>query len=190
MRTMLLLLFLGSGFLAAQPAEKKRLVFPPLQSATPVAEPSPGPLLQLTGPADPLPTPPSSVPLLPPAGQVERFFDHLKASQVEQAYETLTFGTIIRERREDIEALKEKTAQALDAYGDIAGYDVLETREAGPNMTRMTCLSLNSDLPLRWRFYFYQTRGAWRLIDIRIDDGLAELFDDSTLRTGRTPQTP
>jgi hypothetical protein len=41
------------------------------------------------------------------------------------------------------------------------------------------CISLNSDLPLRWRFYFYKSQGAWKLVDLRVDDGLVELFEEA-----------
>jgi hypothetical protein len=128
-----------------------------------------------------------------PEVQAEAFFRLLREGNVELAYENLTKGTIIQERREDVNALIRRTQQALDAYGDIAGFEVLETRRAGRFLVRLTCLSLNQDLPLRWRFYFYNSGGVWRLIDIRIDDGLMELFDDSTVgseRGGRRPGPP
>ena len=34
-------------------------------------------------------------------------------------------------------------------------------------------------LPLRWRFYFYKAQGTWKLVDLRVDDGLVELFEES-----------
>jgi hypothetical protein len=37
---------------------------------------------------------------------------------------------------------------------------------------------LNEDLPLRWRFYFYRTEGKWKIVDLRVDDGIVELFDE------------
>ena len=44
---------------------------------------------------------------------------------------------------------------------------------------RQTCISLNQDLPLRWRFYFYRSEGAWKIVDMRVDDGLVELFEEA-----------
>jgi hypothetical protein len=37
---------------------------------------------------------------------------------------------------------------------------------------------LNEDLPLRWRFYFYRSENKWKLVDLRVDDGIVELFDE------------
>jgi len=56
---------------------------------------------------------------------------------------------------------------------------VVDEKFVGASLLRRTCISLNTDLPLRWRFYFYKSEGVWRLVDIRIDDGLVELFEDA-----------
>lgn len=107
------------------------------------------------------------------------FFLALKADQVDAAYDALVRNTIIAERQKDVDGLKVKTKEAIDGYGPISGYEVVDEREVGTVLMRRTCISLNSDLPLRWRFYFYKTQGEWRLVDLRIDDGLVELFEDS-----------
>jgi hypothetical protein len=40
-------------------------------------------------------------------------------------------------------------------------------------------LSLGKEFPLRWRFYFYKPQDSWRLIDLRVDDKLVAMFDES-----------
>ena len=55
----------------------------------------------------------------------------------------------------------------------------MDEKTVGESLMRRTCISLNADLPLRWRFYFYKSGGAWRLVDLRVDDALVELFEDS-----------
>ncbi len=87
--------------------------------------------------------------------------------------------SLVAERKEDVKSLKDRTRQALDGYGDITGYEVVEEKDVGKHLMRRTCLSLNSDLPLRWRFYFYLHDNQWRLIDLRVDDALVELFEDT-----------
>ncbi len=64
-------------------------------------------------------------------------------------------------------------------FGPISGYELLEEKTVGSTLLRRTCISFNSDLPLRWRFYFYKAQGTWKLVDLRIDDGLVELFEES-----------
>jgi hypothetical protein len=114
-----------------------------------------------------------------PSDTIDMFFLGLKAGQVDAAYDGLVKGSIIADRREDVTALKDRTRRALDNFGPISGYEVLEERTVGSTLLRRTCISFNSDLPLRWRFYFYKAQGMWKLVDLRVDDGLVELFEES-----------
>jgi ABC-type transporter MlaC component len=113
------------------------------------------------------------------ADTVAAFFGALKADQVNAAYDALVKGTIIAERAEDVTALKSRTRTALDNYGPISGYEVVDEKIVGSSLLRRTVVSLNSDLPLRWRFYFYKSGGAWKLVDLRVDDALVELFEEA-----------
>ncbi len=146
-------------------SDKARMVFP-AGGKEPLATPTPAPT------ATPAPGPRPE-----PAEAIELFFRALKAEKVDAAYDGLVKGTIITERPDDVKALKAKTQQAIDSYGLITGYEVIDEQVVGKVLLRRTCLSLNTDLPLRWRFYFYHSGGVWKLVDIRIDDGLAELFE-------------
>lgn len=113
---------------------------------------------------------------------MELFFLALKSGQVDAAYDALVRDSIIAERKEDVAALKSRTKTALDSYGPVAGFEVVDEKVVGASLLRRTAVSLNSDLPLRWRFYFYKSGGAWRLVDLRVDDALVELFEEA----GRT----
>ena len=55
---------------------------------------------------------------------------------------------------------------------------MVDEKVVGSSLLRQSCISLNSDLPLRWRFYFYKSKGTWKLVDLRVDDALVELFED------------
>lgn len=131
-----------------------------------------------------------SGPLLTPPQTLERFFSYLRKNQIKEAYESLVAGTVLGERKEDVESLMTKTQQALDSYGAITGYEIIDTLYAGKNLMRYTCISLNEDLPLRWRFYFYNGAKGWRLVDLRIDDGLVELFESIKQRNPSATQNP
>lgn len=130
--------------------------------------------------------PPAQVTSQVPPEVLERFFSLLRQEKIEPAYQALVAGTILGERKEDIDALKQKTQKAIDSYGAISGYEIVDTLTAGKSLIRYTCISLNEDLPLRWRFYFYQGPNGWRLVDLRIDDGLVELFESIK----KQPPTP
>ena len=110
---------------------------------------------------------------------MDNFFLELKAGRVDAAYDALVKDSIIAERGENVSELKKRTQVALDSYGPMSGYETVDEKMVGTTLLRRTCISLNSDLPLRWRFYFYKSEGAWKLVDLRVDDGLVELFEEA-----------
>ncbi len=140
-------------------AEKKRYSFSKEGESTPPSSP------QSTAPMD-------------PSAALSRFFEALKADQLETAYSDLVKNTIIAARPENVEQLKEKTRAAIDNFGPVKGYEIVETLEIGKSLYRHTCISLNEDLPLRWRFYFYRSGNQWKIVDLRVDDGIVELFEE------------
>jgi hypothetical protein len=160
---------LAPALSVAQDPDRKTLVFPPGAKAPATA---------------PNPAPASVDDSTSPAHTIDLFFLALTGDNVEAAYENLVKGTIIAERKEDVAALIARTREALDSYGPVRGFELIEERAVGKHLVRRTCLSLNSDLPLRWRFYFYLSGGRWGLVDLRVDDGLAELFEDSARKGG------
>ncbi len=120
------------------------------------------------------------LPLLPPtvSKTIDTFFAALQKNQIAQAYEDLTKGTKIAESPKDIVTLKSKTQQAIEMFGDIQGAERTGVQNVGSHLLRTTYVSLGKNFPLRWRFYFYRSAETWRLIDIRVDDRLMDMFDE------------
>jgi hypothetical protein len=155
--SILAFLFVVSTALAQQSGEaKKRILFSnttPAPASTPATNMEPVDLLQ-------------------------RFFEDLKADKLDAAYEGLAKNTLVASKAENLEQLKKRTRDALDNFGPVKGYEIVDTLEIGNALFRQTCISLNEDLPLRWRFYFYRSENKWKLVDLRVDDGIVELFDE------------
>ena len=171
MRFALMFLLASSAMASAQQgSSKERMVFPP-GATEPVTAPTPTPLPRRT--ESPPPRRAEN-----PSEAVDEFFLALKAGQVDAAYDTLVKDSVIADREEDVAGLKKRTHAALDDFGPISGYEVVDERVVGSSLLRRSCISLNSDLPLRWRFYFYKSKGTWKLVDLRVDDALVELFED------------
>lgn len=113
-----------------------------------------------------------------PEQMAAQFFASLQKGQIDDAYATLTKGSKTIEKPEDLRILKQKTKEAIEVFGNIGGYEVVETKRIGSRLMRRTYLSLGDEFPLRWRFYFYESQGRWRLIDLRVDDRLTGMFDE------------
>jgi hypothetical protein len=113
-----------------------------------------------------------------PRQMAAEFFALLEKGQIDDAYAKLTKGSKTIEKPEDLRILKQKTKEAIDVFGAVVGHELVETKTVGTRLMRQTYLSLGVEFPLRWRFYFYQANNRWRLIDLRVDDRLAGMFDE------------
>ncbi len=156
------LIFLRAGTVIAQDVKKT-----PAPQAAPEAAPSPA-----TGKTD------ESVDKL-----VENFFALLAKDQTDQACDYLTNGTKIAENLEWVAALKVKTKEAIKASGEIQGSELLSIQNVGTHLMRSTYVSLGKGYPLIWKFYFYRSDKAWKLIDLRLEVGLSDVFEDGKLPT-------
>ena len=174
MRSIFLVFLAAAATVHAQEADqRKRMIF---STASPDGQPS------ATATPTPAAIPEPAAKHPEPAAAIGAFFLALKAGQVDAAYEGLVRNTIIAERKENVNDLKLSTKKALDHYGPVSGFEVVDTLQVGTSLMRQTCISLNQDLPLRWRFYFYRSEGTWKIVDMRVDDGLVELFEEAGRR--------
>jgi len=114
-----------------------------------------------------------------PAEIVSTFFASLKEAKIDEAYATLTKGSKIAEKPSELRQLKEKTREAIEVFGNMNGFDFVESKAIGQRLVRATYVSLGKVFPLRWRFYFYKPEDVWRLIDMRVDDKLPGIFDEA-----------
>jgi len=109
---------------------------------------------------------------------VAAFFASVQRGEVDTAYAMLTKGSKIAEKPEELKQLKAKTLEAIEVFGAINGYDLVESKSVGSRLVRSTYASHGKVYPLRWRFYFYKPEDVWRLIDMRVDDKLSGMFDE------------
>lgn len=151
-------------------------------------------LLSGTGLAQDAKSPPASqAPAIPLAAKpgdsadkiVDNFFALLGKNQVDEACDYLTNGTKFGDNLDWVADLKVKTKGAIKVCGDIQGYELLGIQNVGTHLMRSSYLSLGKAYPLRWKFYFYKSDNAWKLIDLRLEIGLADMFDDI-----KPPQPP
>jgi hypothetical protein len=146
--------------------------------APPAATPAPKPAEASVGETPRVATPTTASNDVP-AQVAGIFFGLLQKGQIDPAYEGLTKGSKIAERPEELRTLKQKTKEATDVFGPIQSYELVESKLVGTHLLRRTYLSLNKEFPLRWRFYFYLSDNTWRLIDLRVDDRVTGMFDET-----------
>jgi hypothetical protein len=113
-----------------------------------------------------------------PLTMISAFFSSLEKGELDDAYANLMRGSKIAERPEEIRQLKTKTKEAIGVFGGLQGFEHVETKDVSTRLLRCTYLSLGREFPLRWRFYFYRANRVWRVIDLRVDDRLASIFEE------------
>lgn len=113
-----------------------------------------------------------------PIEMLNRFFEGVKAGKIDDALALLTRDSLFTLKPEGVETLKKGIREALDKYGDVDGFEILEKKTVGDHLLRVTSISLGEDMPLRWRFFFYKGKDTWRLLDMRVDSGIADLFEE------------
>ena len=116
-----------------------------------------------------------------------RFFAAIQRKEVDAAYDQLTKGTKIAERAEDVKMLKSKTKDAISVFGVVGGFELVTKKTVTERLMSYTYISLGKEFPLRWRFYFYKPQENWKLIDLRVDDRLAAIFDEPEEPRTREP---
>jgi hypothetical protein len=149
----------------------------------PPAKPKPN-IIGSEGAAPAKPAAPAPEPVTEPETPertIARFFLYLQRKEVDQAYDQLTRGTKIAEHAEDVKMLKSKTKDALAFFGAISGFEIIDTKKVGERLISYRVISLGKDFPLLWRFYFYKPFDSWRLIDMRVEDRLTEMFEEKPL---------
>lgn len=133
------------------------------------------------GPAPAVPAPEKAAAAVAPKtpGEIAKaFFSQLAQGDIDAAYVALTRGSKIAERPEELRALKTKTREAIDVFGAVRGFELVENKPVGERLVRATYISLGIEFPLRWRFYFYKADDVWKLIDLRVDDKLTGIFEE------------
>jgi hypothetical protein len=109
--------------------------------------------------------------------RVEGFLAMLVKGQVPPAFDLLLKDTRLSAREENVSELIRRTEQALGLYGKMTDYEVIDTYQVGSRMLVTTYLSALQVQPLRWRFVYYKADKSWMLIDLRVDDHLADLVE-------------
>lgn len=171
------LLLLTLAFASTAFAQPKIQSAPPENKSTPDAPKKlPKDLADLPTPT---PTPEKDAPKRTPDEIVATFFDKLEADRVDAAFDTLD-AEFQMASGDQGRSMREQTQKALDAYGPVTGYELVREEKLGTHIMRRTYILTGETLPLRWKFYFYNPGKRWKLIDLRIDDAIAEWFDDSS----------
>ncbi|HRE56482.1 MAG TPA: hypothetical protein PLW09_01570 [Candidatus Kapabacteria bacterium] len=107
------------------------------------------------------------------------FFKSVIKGDAKRALERLLKETRMAEKEETMKGLLETVKRANEIYGDIRNYEVVSYENLSASFTRLRCIALHPDFPMRWVFTFYRSPvKGWVTINVKLDDDSQYLFSE------------
>ena len=111
--------------------------------------------------------------------RVAHFFKTLIAMNTELAFDELLSDSPIIEKKEQVEDLIKQTKRSFELYGQIKGFEPVNSDIVTESLMRVRYLALHSKYPMRWIFTFYKSPDkGWIIINIKFDDQAEFFFSD------------
>jgi hypothetical protein len=107
------------------------------------------------------------------------FFKTLIASYIEKAYDDILINSPIKKNKEQIQNLIDQTKYAINLYGQMKGFEYVNSETITPSYLRLRYLSLHSNFPMRWIFTYYNSPElGWIIVNLKFDDLTDKFFSD------------
>jgi hypothetical protein len=107
------------------------------------------------------------------------FFKALINSDIDKAYEEFLKNSPISQKTEQIRSLIEQTKRSYELYGQMKGYEPVNSDIVSESLIRLRYLGLHSKYPMRWIFTFYHSPDkGWIIINLKYDDMAEYFFQD------------
>lgn len=107
------------------------------------------------------------------------FFKAVIKGDSKKALEKLLKDTRMAEKEETMKGLLETVKKANEIYGDIRAYEIVSYETVSPSFTRLRCIAIHPDFPMRWVFTFYRSPiKGWVTINVKLDDDSQYLFSE------------
>ena len=111
--------------------------------------------------------------------KIDSFFGNLITSKVDSAFTGLLAESPINEKKEQIKNLIKQTRLANQRYGDIQGYEAVNSEFVTDSYLRLRYLALHRNFPMRWIFTYYRSPDkGWIVVNIKFDDYTEFFFSD------------
>jgi hypothetical protein len=107
--------------------------------------------------------------------KIEKFFITIQSNRSAEAFKDILTDSGIDNSGANVDAFVQKTDKAIKDYGVMRNYELFDVRTLTTKVTMLTYFAHLETEPLRWQF-FYETSATtpWKLINLRVDDGLDE----------------
>lgn len=99
----------------------------------------------------------------PPASDqaTEQFFRLLQSGQTSKAYEGVGRGTLMEQKKAELQNMANQTAGALQIYGKIVDWELMGEKAWSPSYTTRNYLVRTERGPLFFNVHLYRAPAGW-----------------------------
>jgi hypothetical protein len=110
--------------------------------------------------------------------KLDSFFVSMQKKEYKSGLEKLLINSPISKKDTDFTNILKQLSKAIDLYGDIKGYEIVDYKLAGSSFYKINIMGLHQKYPTRWEVYFYRSPELGLIItNIRFDD-ISEMYLD------------
>jgi CxxC motif-containing protein (DUF1111 family) len=109
--------------------------------------------------------------------KTQAFFKQLQEGKVDEAYDALTAGGQLADKKDTMDMLKAQTKIGLAVYGPFEGLETLSERWASPSLAQGVYLYKKRDLALIWKLTFYKSSRGWQVVSVFFNDQIPAYFE-------------
>ncbi len=113
-----------------------------------------------------------------PRAQVEALIAQLRTDKLDGFLEKAFAGSLVAKQKPmQIDAMSGQAKAALQFYGKLTDYELLETEDLGKSLRRIKWMTKHKDdMPLFWNAIYYRRHGKW--------EPLTLIFFDNPIQAG------
>ena len=107
------------------------------------------------------------------------FLKKTQNKKIKEGLDVLLKGSPIVDKKEQISNLIRSSEQSVEFYGEMMGFEVVNSEVVTESLLRVRYLSLHETFPMRWVFTFYlPPEEDWIVINVKLDDRSESFFSD------------
>lgn len=110
-----------------------------------------------------------------PDAVVEKFFGLIQAGQVSKAYEDVGRGTLMEQKKLELQNVANQTASLLQLYGRIADWELMSEEKWSPSYLERSYLLRTEKGPIFFKMHVYRSISGWVIGNIYFTDTPANL---------------
>jgi len=110
--------------------------------------------------------------------KLDTFFEAMVKKDYKNGLEKFMLNSPISRKDNDFANILRELGKAIELYGDIKGYEIVDVKVAGSSFFRVNIIGLHQRYPTRWEINFYRSPAMGLIVtNFKLDD-ISEVYLD------------